>query len=49
MEHGIEISREELKGIFDIVDTDGSGALSLDEFKQISSSKEANQIFKQMI
>ena len=34
--HGIEISKNELKSLFQIVDTDGSGSLSLDEFKKFS-------------
>jgi Ca2+-binding EF-hand superfamily protein len=32
-DYGIEVEKHELKALFKIVDTDGSGKLSLEEFK----------------
>lgn len=46
---GIEISKDELKKLFSIVDTDGSGSISLDEFKQFSSNSMANKIFRKLM
>ena len=49
MNYGIDIQKHELKSLFRIVDTDGSGALSLSEFIRFSSNAEANAVFKRLI
>jgi len=37
--YGINITRMELKHLFSLVDTDGNGTLSLDEFKKFSENE----------
>ena len=48
-ENNIQITKQELMDLFAIVDEDGSGELSLDEFKIFSFSEEANRKFRQII
>lgn len=48
-DNGINVSYEELKKIFNIVDEDGSGSLSLKEFETYVVDKEAQEKFRQVI
>jgi len=47
--HGMDIRRKELKTLFDLADTDGSGGLSLEEFKRVSENKQAEKIFRRLV
>mmetsp|Transcript_18995 Transcript_18995/g.13790 ORF Transcript_18995/g.13790 Transcript_18995/m.13790 type:complete len:159 (-) Transcript_18995:760-1236(-) len=47
--YGINISRLQLKHIFSIVDSDGNGIITLDEFKRFAENEQANDLFKQLI
>lgn len=47
--NGIDISKDTLKCLFSIVDKDGSGGISLNEFKQFSSDPRANKVFRKII
>lgn len=41
-QHKIDISVDDLKVLFSIIDKTGSGELSLEQFKQFATSPEAN-------
>ena len=47
--NGVRISKTELKKLFSIVDTDKSGAISMEEFKKISCNPVANELFRSWI
>ncbi|CDW86118.1 ef hand family protein [Stylonychia lemnae] len=47
--YGIKISMKKIQELFKIVDEDGSGSLSLDEFKQFMFSQKANEKFREVI
>ena len=49
LEYGVDINQYELRKLFNIVDSDGSGALSIAEFKKFSSNPLANSHFRKMI
>jgi Ca2+-binding EF-hand superfamily protein len=47
--YGVDINQYDLRKLFKIVDIDGSGALSIAEFKNFSSNPLANSQFRKMV
>lgn len=47
--YGIDISKQELFRLFNIIDKDNSGCLDMEEFKAFASDPTANRIFKDLI
>ena len=47
--YGIDITRQELVRLFNLVDRDCSGHLDLEEFKAFAQDSRSNQIFKSLI
>lgn len=47
--NGVQITMNELKKLFSIVDSDKSGAISIQEFKKISQNSVANELFRTWI
>ena len=47
--NGIDIRMPELMKIFNIVDVDGSGSLSLDEFFEFAVNEDAAQCFREVV
>ncbi len=49
LQFGVRVKKSELRQLFNIVDTDHSGALSVKEFKEFSSNPMANKVFRKII
>lgn len=47
--NGMQIGKHELKKLFQIADSDKSGAISITEFKKISENPIANELFRTWI
>lgn len=49
LSNGVDIREDELLQIFNIVDKDGSGSLSLDEFYEFVINTEAAEDFRKVV
>ena len=47
--NGIELTEEQIKQLFDMVDKHKSGKLQLQQFKALVQSEEAQSLFRKMI
>lgn len=47
--YGIDTTRQELAKLFNLVDSDGSGDLSLAEFKTFAQDPRSNEVFKSLV